>query len=76
MKGREQTSQRLKFVTLFSQELKFSAGEPMAKEAQEFRLRYSPCRGKPTLPRLSDLVYTTTVINSTLDGTKPYLSKT
>jgi hypothetical protein len=57
MKGREQTSQRLKLVTRFSQELKFSAEEPMAKEAQAFRLRYSPCRGKPTLPGLRPCLY-------------------
>lgn len=76
MKGREQTSQGLKFVTLFSQELKFSAAEPMAEDAQEFRLRCRPWRGRPTLPRLPVLVYTTTVIIPKLYGTKPYLSKT
>lgn len=75
MKGREQTCQRLKSVTLFSQDLKLSAAEPMAKDAQEFRLGYFPCRGKPSLPRFSDLVCTTTVIISKLDGAKPYLSK-
>lgn len=76
MKGREQTSQGLKFVTRFSQELKFSAAEPMAEDAQEFRLRCRPCRGRPTLPRLPVLVYTTTVIIPKLYGTKPYQSKT
>lgn len=37
MKGRGQTSQRLKSLTPFSQELKFFVAEPMTEETQEFR---------------------------------------